>query len=826
MKPTETEQNQIPLPAIPASIKDADATRRILFNLRHFHLGDPGIRDQLEPLDREFLPALLGPYRDASHLRYDYPLFLHPPGDGDAEQEGADLAQPVGDFLMQTTEGFAPAEDSARILKDNLPRLEWALRKHLFDTDVPVPAAPLLRRFGAEMVDQLELDDHSSEVLKGDLDRLLAAVPEEGQFLAYGQHPAIHLMIHALRCRMIPRHAGFQAKIQKLIQGLERLLDIEREKSLESLEPAAVRDAVGPSSDMFDYAALSEVMDHSQGSLGMSQEQRRRIEGALKTLHAYSREPILVRFVHLSDFDQSLIGSIPGFESIPSDNPCVRAKELFDEEAARLARIFAAARIAQLEIEGRYEEPIHNPWFESFNWEAFSQEELLLVPAVVALETALRAAGSAMPDFSRLLNSGRPVQILIRVHAHDNPGRDSDASPFAHFRTELGYLGISHRQAVVSQTSAARHQHLLLQFSTALKTTRTGMHLINVGLRPTGQDLGLNAWLVAGAALEGRAHPFFQINPAAGDSFADRMHFDGNPQPERDWPIQSFSYIDEEGQTVDLKLAFTFADYALLHQSLREHFTPVPLACESERLLSAAHYLAMSEEESAQNIPYIWAVNAKGELRQLAVTRTLIHACRDRLNFWHSLQEMAGVRSRYLELGIAKARQEINAEAEAEKARLAEAHQQEIAQVRAEVAGEVMGRLTDTLMGLDLTSGGIRLRPASMPTAPADSASEAAVEEEEELEAAEAPEEVLDFDEPWIDSPLCTSCNDCLTINALLFTYNDNKQAVIADPSVGTFSQLVEAAEICPSKCIHPGKPQNPDEEGLEELMARAKPFN
>jgi hypothetical protein len=43
---------------------------------------------------------------------------------------------------------------------------------------------------------------------------------------------------------------------------------------------------------------------------------------------------------------------------------------------------------------------------------------------------------------------------------------------------------------------------------------------------------------------------------------------------------------------------------------------------------------------------------------------------------------------------------------------------------------------------------------------------------------------------------------------------------------VGTFAQLVEAAEICPSKCIHPGKPQNPDEEGLEELMARAKPFN
>jgi len=828
MKPTDTEQDQSPLPAIPSSIKDGEATRRILFTLRHFHLGDPGIRDQLEHLDREFLPAQLAPYRDASRLRYDYPLFLHPPAEGDGDQEGTDLAQPVADFLSETVAGFAPGADSARVLKDNLHRLEWALRKHLFDTDVPVPAPPLLRQLCNEMVLQLELDSDSADTLNADLERLLAAVPEEGQFLAYVHHPAIHLMIHTLRCRMIPRHAGFQAKIRKLTQGLERLLDIEREKSLESLEPAAIREAVGPSSEMFDHAVLSEVMDHSQGSLGMSGDQRHRIESALETLRAYSLEAILVRFVHLEDFDEKLIGSIPGFESISSDNPCVRAKELFDEEAARLARVFAAARVAQLEIDGRYAESIHDPWFESFNWEAFSQEELLLVPAVVALETALRAAGPAMPDFSRLLNSGRPVQILIRVLAHANPGRDSDADPFAHFRTELGYLGISHRQAVVSQTSAARHQHLLHQFSTALKTTRTGMHLINVGLRPTGQDLGLNAWLVAGAALEGRAHPFFQINPAAGDSFADRMDFKGNPQPERDWPLHPFSYLDEDGQAIDLKLAFTFADYALLIQRLREHFTPVPLACESELLLPVAHYLAMSEEESAQHIPYIWAVNANGELRQLAVTRTLINACRDRLNFWHGLQEMAGVRSRYLELGIAKARQEINAEAEAERARLVEAHQQEIEQARTEVAGEVMGRLTDTLMGLDFTSGGMRLAPAPVPGASTVSASQAVTGEAdtEELAAAEPPEEVLDFDEPWIDSPLCTSCNDCLTISALLFVYNDNKQAVIADPAAGTFAQLVEAAEICPSKCIHPGKPHNPDEEGLEELMARAKPFN
>ncbi len=39
----------------------------------------------------------------------------------------------------------------------------------------------------------------------------------------------------------------------------------------------------------------------------------------------------------------------------------------------------------------------------------------------------------------------------------------------------------------------------------------------------------------------------------------------------------------------------------------------------------------------------------------------------------------------------------------------------------------------------------------------------------------------MSFDEPWIDTPLCTSCNDCLKINPLLFLYNEEKQALLGD---------------------------------------------
>jgi hypothetical protein len=59
-----------------------------------------------------------------------------------------------------------------------------------------------------------------------------------------------------------------------------------------------------------------------------------------------------------------------------------------------------------------------------------------------------------------------------------------------------------------------------------------------------------------------------------------------------------------------------------------------------------------------------------------------------------------------------------------------------------------------------------------------------------------------------------------------MFVYNENKQAYIADPDAGTFRQLVEAAEGCQVGIIHPGKPRNPKEPGLDDLIARAEPFN
>jgi ferredoxin len=212
------------------------------------------------------------------------------------------------------------------------------------------------------------------------------------------------------------------------------------------------------------------------------------------------------------------------------------------------------------------------------------------------------------------------------------------------------------------------------------------------------------------------------------------------------------------------------------------------------------------------------------------VSRALVFACRDRLNYWRTLQELAGIQNFYVEEAVDRIIAEQQAAIDAEREQLKKEHEEELESARTEAAGEAMGQLVDVLMGADLSgmvADGAQLAtmPAAEPAAaPAEPDSAAPAEAEPVVE--EEAEEELSFDEPWLDSDLCTTCDDCMDVNKMMFVYNDNKQAIIKDPKAGPYADLVKAAEICPAKCIHPGKPLDPNEPGLDELIARAAPFN
>jgi ferredoxin len=389
---------------------------------------------------------------------------------------------------------------------------------------------------------------------------------------------------------------------------------------------------------------------------------------------------------------------------------------------------------------------------------------------------------------------------------------------------------VSHREALVHQSSAARPEHLLAGYVRSLLSSRASLHVIASGLTAQGEIPPLGAWLHAGAALEGRAHPLFRYDPGLGETWARRFDFAGNPQPEADWPAYELPCRKDDGEETTVTLHFTFADFALMERRFREHFRVMPDECAGEELVTVHEYLSMPAREFIERIPYVWATDGEGRLRRLVISRRMAFACRDRLSFWHLLQELAGVRNEYVQQSVARERQRLEDEFRAERERLAEAHQDELEQVRREAAGVVLQRLAQSLLRGDFT-GLPTMTTAPRPTTPSSSGGAAAeapgagtgaVEEA----PAEAEEEDTGPEEPWINSILCTTCNDCINLNPRMFVYNSNKQATIADPRAGTYAQLVEAAEKCPARCIHPGKPLNPDEPNLEELKKRAAKFN
>jgi len=815
---TENKQNEAD---IGESEGDEDAS--VIDALRRFHYGEPAATASTTRPAGALLPALLNPYRDASAIRYQYPLYLAPPDESDQ----AVLAKPAGDHLLGAINELAPGDDDAKILKDNLPWIERYIRQHLEDPD-PVDAPGMFAKAAAAMQEQLDLEQSSRELLAADIERLASAVAPGGTFLGYGPHTSLHLMVHAIRHRHEHRRETFHQQVRKHIHNLRSLLEVEKAKAAETNDGRDRKSQVGAASQYLDTGAISGMLGkRAHGSVDMPAARRERVEHALQALQSWQDDSVLVKFVGALD-DPSLT-DLPTLQVVASDNPCTSATDIFTQDASRFAQVFAAARIAALEIEGNYNPEIHDSWFASFDWQAFSDEEMQLVTRVVALVSADYLAGDGLPSFSQLLGSRLPVQVLTWVRAYDNPAARPGEGPFDAYRFELAYFGVGHRQAVVAQSSAARHEDLLSGFLCALDSNRTGLHLINRGTQSKTEKPLLDAWFVASAALESRAHPFLLVNPDGGDHAAERISFGGNPQVDNDWPVEKLDYRNADGEATEMDLAFTFADYALLIPALHEHFRMVPTGFESPDVVTVDEYLVADEALVDRLVPFVWGIDENDVLTRLVVSRALVFACRDRVNYWHTLQELAGVQNFYVEEAIDRIIEEQQAALEAERAQLKKEHEDELESVRSEAAGDAMGQLVDVLMGADLSgmvadSGQLATMPASVPATTEETSAEAVADAEPEAE--EEAEDELSFDEPWLDTAMCTTCDDCMGVNKMMFAYNGDKQAIITDVNAGTFADLVEAAEICPAKCIHPGKPLNQNEPGLEDLIARAAPFN
>lgn len=432
------------------------------------------------------------------------------------------------------------------------------------------------------------------------------------------------------------------------------------------------------------------------------------------------------------------------------------------EERVALAR---AMLVATLEVEGTYREEVHGPLFDGLDEADFL--EVARFPDFLVHVRADRLSAAESGEILAALASGVPIKVLLQTD--DLLGGIAD-SPAA---ADLAGAAVGLGRATVLQASTALLPRYAERLDRALRVRAPALVCVYSG---AGGEMDLPAYLAGAAATASRAFPAFHYDPTAGRDWASRFHVGGNPEPEEDWPSETVSYEVEGRRRTTRTVPFTFVDFVACDARFADRFARVPPEEWDASLSDVPELLDAPPSASLDRVPSVLLADDEGGVHRAVVSRSLVAWARRVRDEWLSLRELGGVRNSHAEAAV-------ESEREVWQERLREA---------------VEGEIPDAAVDAPVTEA-----PAEV--------------------AAVAP--AFSRDEPRIETARCSTCNECIQINDRMFQYNKNKQAVLADLDAGTYAELVLAAERCQVAIIHPGKPRNPDEPGLEELLARAEPF-
>jgi pyruvate-ferredoxin/flavodoxin oxidoreductase len=319
-------------------------------------------------------------------------------------------------------------------------------------------------------------------------------------------------------------------------------------------------------------------------------------------------------------------------------------------------------------------------------------------------------------------------------------------------------------------------------------------------------------------------------DPDAGPSITDRLNLDGNPEIGDDWPTYKLDYIDENGKEQTMTLPLTIADWAATEKRFGKHFRRINPDKLKGELVPYHEYLNLPAEDSEGKTPFIYILTKAKRLDRLSVSKEIVMLGKERLDFWSELREMSG--DKIPEDVREQLTEELEEQFEARLAEIRAAYESRIENLKQTYPQDVARRMAEALIGQGGSVESFVTAVTSNPALPARvpggngpqlarGAPVAAVT----VVAEEDVDEDIGLG-PWIDEETCTACDDCMAINSKLFVYNENKKAVITDPKLGTYKDLVVAAERCPSGSIHPGTPLNKKERDLAKWVERAAPFN
>jgi pyruvate-ferredoxin/flavodoxin oxidoreductase len=707
-------------------------------------------------------------------------------------------------------------DDALKMVPQTKESLKDLRRNWDFWMDLPSTHKRYIR------IDNLEEGVGTLETLLLNKWAYMAFTSGDGACLGCSEKTVIHLFTATVEALMQPRVEKHVAYLDELIGRLSRYIQERLLGSIDVSDTKAMGQVLEQSANGdLTLASIAAGMDRAHGSQPVDQVWLRRVTDVLARLKhlrgRYDRNasgrPRASMGILNSTGCSSVWGSTWPFNPYPfpwanhlfQDAPSM-AMGVFEGHMAKMADGFKAIRHAELELAGEYKGQASESDLAYFTWQNFTQEEYELCPPVVAVGGDGAMYDIGFQNLSRLMMSGKPIKVVVldtQVYSNTGgqactsgfPGQVSDMAAYGKVgkgkmerRKEIGLIAMGHRTAYVAQSTIAHPSHMIQSFIEGLKSRRPALFNLYTSCQPEhgiADDMGHEQ---ARIAVESRAYPLFSYDPDRGDSYEAALSLEGNPELTADWPEFTLDY--REGKfNKKLDLPMTFADFAVTEGRFRKHFRSVPRDAWNDNMMALAEFLDLDNSDREGKFPYIWAVDGRKALRRVLVSESIVEACDDRLHFWRTLCDMAGVGK--------------------------QVEQQDQSAIEARVRQEVVGKIAQGLMAMAGGEGGIDLSSLTQTAAPAVTASD-----------SEAKAGADQAQEPWIETQECTACDECIKINKNMFAYNADHKVEIIDAQAGPYSDLVKAAERCTAQVIHPGLPSDMSEPDIEKWMARAAKYN
>lgn len=756
----------------------------------------------------QLTPALLHSYRDLSMIRYDYPLCL-------PDKPAAQWVMPLKTIFDNLVEETVPAgEEGAAFLKELL-LLESHI-KFMAEKKGGGRLTELWDNAAKMIVDATRLKNQKKDTVAEQLTDARKALKTDGMLVPCDRETPRRLLQAAENLFWREKVKKFGEEINALIIRLKEVIKAGETRSPQAYAPEGLKAALGTAEEELDFDAFSDILSESAPAEEVPEKRQQRVAQCLKSLETHRQ---------LFSAGNGSAGNKAGSHWLTgnfTETPKA-AIEKFQAQSQSLLEFFKSVRMARLELENRYREETHDAIFAEFSLDFLSAEEWRLFPPVIL---SLDAAKLKAEDKSRLVDifsSNMPVKVLLRV---DDLFTTENGAQENYWATRLARMVLNLNNAFVLQTTFSNVPALTNGLMKGLNHEGPALFAVYTG-GGASDNSDLPLYMASAAALESRAYPAFIYSPEGGDNWALQFSVEATSQYSRTWPVTELSYLTAENQEANAALEFTYADFLATDKRFADHYLALPRSAWNEKMVPLHEFLQLGEAESGEKLPYILMVDNPGNLWRVLVNRRVVERARQAARDWRSLQELGGINNSHALNVLDRERKRLEEEKQLEVQEIESKYETDLAQSVDELTREIVAKIAAGLLseGMAVPAPGVAAPPAPKP---ATAAPKSAPEETTAEEAAVAEEEVeaVSFDEPYVDTPLCTSCNDCINLNNKMFAYDENKQAIIKDASAGTYRELVLAAEKCPVHIIHPGKPKNPDEAGLDELIKKAEKYN